>query len=128
MDWEIVNGITGIISAIAAVCGVGYFGTHSSKPKTTEEPILSTHKLASFVVACSGWALCCLSFLWVAEPFGRYPSDGEYQQFFGVILTFPAVVIFRFGIGLLQGPDTETELDEQHDKTSKKDGQKRASS
>lgn len=109
MDWEIANGITGIISAIAAVCGIGYFGTHSSKRKPKEEPILSTYKIASFVVACSGWALCCLSFLWVIEPFGSYPTSSEYQQFFGIILAFPAIVIFLFGLDLLQVQNTEQE-------------------
>lgn len=102
MNWEIINGITGIISAVAAILGIGYFGTHFAKPKTVEGPILNTFKLASFVVACSGWALCCLSFLWMFEPFGSYPTDSEYQQFFGIILAFPAVVIFLFGIDLLQ--------------------------
>lgn len=128
MDWEVLNGITGIISAIAAVCGIGYFGTHSAKPKSSEEPILSTYKLVSFVVACSGWALCCLSFLWIAEPFGRYPSDSEYQQFFGFILAFPAVIIFLFGVDLLQGEESDSELSEEHNKSSKKDAVDGASS
>lgn len=114
MDWEIVNGITGIISAIAAILGIGYFSTHSAKSKSADKPILNTYKLASFVVVCSGWALCCLSFLWIVEPFGSYPTDSEYLQFFGVMLAFPAFVVFLFGIGLLQG--AEPESNEDHNK------------
>lgn len=36
------------------------------------------------------------------EPFGAFPSDRDFQQFFGVILAFPAFVILQFGVRLLQ--------------------------
>ena len=114
MDWELVNGITGIVSAVCAVLSVGYFGFHKGAP-VEEATLLSMHKLMSFVVACSGWALCCLSFLWVAEPYGCCPLSSDYQQFFGVILGFPAIVVFMFGLSLLQGPE--------RNKSSKKDAQ-----
>ena len=104
MGWELINGITGIVSAVCAVIGIGYFGFHKDTPveKTT---LLSMHKLMSFVVACSGWALCCLSFLWITEPYGCCPLPSDYQQFFGVILGFPAIVVFMFGLGLLLAPE-----------------------
>lgn len=121
MNWEVVNGITGLVSAICAVLGIGYFGFHKSTTHTNEnQPILKMDNLVSFVVACSGWALCCLSFLWVVEPFGCCPLPREYQQFFGVILAFPALVIFLFGLNLLQG--------KEHNKSSKKEAQKACTS
>ncbi len=102
MDWEIINGITGLVSAICAVLGVGYFSSHRRTENiANEHTLLSTEKLASFIIACSGWALCCLSFLWVAEPYGSHPRDDEYRHFFGVILGFPALVIFLYGFDLL---------------------------
>ena len=100
MDWEVINGITGLVSAICAVAGIGYFTTHNSS-QNNPHSLLSASKFASFIVACSGWALCCLSYLWIEEPYGSYPRDSEYRQFFGVILAFPAAVILFYGIDLL---------------------------
>ena len=114
MNWELINGITGIVSAICAVLGVGYFGFQKGVP-AEEVSILSMRKLMSFVVACSGWALCCLSFLWVAKPYGCCPIPPDYQHFFGVMLGFPATVVFLFGLNLLQG--------QERNKLSKKDEQ-----
>lgn len=106
MSWEVINGITGLVSALCALLSVGYVSFHRAPQKDVESrSILGFHKLASFVIACSGWALCCLSFLWVAEPFGSYPLPLEYQQFYGVIIAFPAIVIFMFGMNLLQGQE-----------------------
>lgn len=119
MDWELINGITGLISAVCAILGIGYFGFQKGAP-TEEHSLLNVHKLVSFVVACSGWALCCLSFLWVAEPYGCCLMSSDYQHFFGVILGFPAIVVFMFGLSLLQG--------QERNKSSKKDALKRASS
>ena len=103
MDWEVINGVTGIISALCALGSIAYFGVHRVNLSSEEETkIISIRKLMSFLLACSGWVLCCLSFLWVAEPYGRYPMDYEYQQFFGVLLSFPAIVIFMFGFRLMQ--------------------------
>lgn len=105
MNWEIVNGVTGLVSAVCAVLSICYLSFRKTLEQGSEvQPrgFLSTHKLASFVIACSGWALCCLSFLWVMEPYGSYPTRREYQQFYGVIIAFPAIIIFLFGLGLLQ--------------------------
>lgn len=103
MDWEVINGITGIISAVGAFSGVGYvaFGRNKKEASNSNEP-LTLGKLASFSIACSGWALCCLAFLWVMEPYGPYVTDREYQQFFGIIISFPALIVLLFGISLLQ--------------------------
>ena len=110
MDWELLNGVTGLISAVCAIISVGYFSFHKESPdKTGPEAVMSVRKLASFLVACSGWALCCLSFLWVFEPFGRFPSDAEYRQLYGVILAFPAYVLLNFGIGLLRSNQSDQE-------------------
>jgi glucose uptake protein GlcU len=109
MDWEVINGITGLISAMCAVVGIGYFSSYKSDENSSEEStLLSKEKLASFVIACSGWALCCLSYLWVFEPYGSFPRDEEYRHLFGVILGFPAVVILLYGSDLLiNGANTD---------------------
>lgn len=121
MDWELINGITGFISAIGAFSGIGFvaFGREKEETKFSHS-LISLQKLASFTIACSGWALCCLAFLWVAEPYGPFVTDRNYQQFFGIILAFPALVIFAFGVNLLQ--------DGERNKSSKKDAQKTRSS
>jgi hypothetical protein len=105
MDWEIVNGVTGLISAVCAVLSIVYLSLQTTPERGSEaarQGVISSYKLASFVIACSGWALCCLSFLWVVEPYGSYPSREDYQHFYGIIIAFPAIVILMFGLGLLQ--------------------------
>jgi len=121
MDWELLNGITGLISAVCAIISAGYFSFHKDGSEETEpKAVLSARKLASFLVASSGWALCCLSFLWVFEPFGGIPTDDEYRQFYGVILAFPAFVVFNFGLGLLRPAQSDQSSDESESAASQK--------
>jgi len=99
MDWEVINGVTGIVSAVGAFSGIRFvaFGKEENSSN-----VFGKKKLASFTIASSGWALCCLTFLWVMEPYGPFVTDRDYQQFFGIILAFPAIVILLFGINLMQ--------------------------
>lgn len=100
MDWEIINGITGIVSALCALMGVGYFAIPKTDDKLKQGRRL-TDKVIVYIVVCSGWILCCLSYLWMFEPYGGIVTNSEYQKFFGVILSFPAIILFFFGLGLL---------------------------
>ena len=105
MDWEVINGITGIISAVAAVGSIGYISTRN-KGEVNSTKLISTYKFMSFVLACSGWVLLSFACLWIFEPYGSILRDNEYQQFFGFLLSFPAIVLFRFGISLMTGEKT----------------------
>ncbi|WP_160151765.1 hypothetical protein [Microbulbifer sp. ALW1] len=102
MDWEIVNGVTGLVSASMAILGIFQYrkiSSEVSQPKSGNR----SQKFYAFWIASAGWALCCLSYLWLIQPYGMYPSDREYKQFFGIVLGFPALVIFLYGVNLLQG-------------------------
>jgi hypothetical protein len=100
LDWEVINGITGIIGAISALGSIGYISTRT-KNDVVSNKVVSTYKFMSFLLSCSGWVLICFAYLWFFEPYGSYPASYEYQQFFGVLLSFPAVVLFGFGIKLM---------------------------
>jgi hypothetical protein len=100
LDWEVINGITGIIGAISAVGSIGYISTRN-KDEINSTKLISTYKFMSFLLACSGWVLLCFASLWIFEPYGRLPNKYEYQQFFGVLISFPAIILFSFGIKLL---------------------------
>ena len=103
MDWEVVNGITGIVSAVCAVVSLAYLGFESRRPANIERhSILSMHRFMSLVLASSGWALLCLSGLWIFEPFGCCPMDEDYLKLYGVVIAFPAGVLFLAGIKLMQ--------------------------
>lgn len=102
MNWEVINGVAGIVSALCAIASLGYLGTHKTIIQEENNSILTLHKFMAFLLACSGWMLCCLSFLWVVEPYGSFPMDSEYQNFFGVMLAFPAITIFMFGLKVMQ--------------------------
>ncbi|TMP41531.1 hypothetical protein CWB96_15165 [Pseudoalteromonas citrea] len=100
MNWEVINGITGIIGAIGTVASIRYITTHQKEPNDNNK-IVSTYKLMSFLLACSGWVLLCFAYLWFFEPLGAFVSDSDYQKFFGIMLSFPAIVMFIFGIRLM---------------------------
>lgn len=100
MDWEVINGITGIIGAISAIGSIGYISTRA-KERLDDSKLISTFKFVSFLLACSGWILLCFAYLWVFEPYGWRPDKYDYQQLFGVIISFPAIIIFVFGLKLM---------------------------
>lgn len=113
MDWDVVNGFTGIVSAISAIVGLGYSAVPHKLDDKSELGLtryLSTKKIMFFMVACSGWILCCLSYLWIVEPYGSYVSSDNYQQFYGILIAFPALIILFTGLRLLNG--TESKDDE----------------
>ncbi len=102
MDWEVINGITGVISAICAIGSIGYFFTQDVRKSERSNKVISTYKLMSFLLACSGWVLCCLAILWVFEPYGCCPTRYDYQNFSGFLIAFPALVLFTFGVRVMQ--------------------------
>lgn len=103
MDWELINGVTGIISAISAIAGIGYLAIDKNMARATRERIPRLNVIVAFAIISSGWALLCLSFLWIAEPFGYYPTDAEYKRFFGILLSLPSLIIFIGGFNFLKG-------------------------
>lgn len=107
MDWEVVNGIAGVVSAICALGSLSYLGYERTniKHEKPSHAILSLHKFVSFVLASSAWALCCLCALWIFEPYGCCPTRSEYRQFYGIILGFPSLVALLTGIELLRGTE-----------------------
>ncbi|MCR9772576.1 hypothetical protein ACP6H9_22155 [Vibrio harveyi] len=101
MDWETVNGITGLISAICSVFGISYFGTRSNHAAVENHRVLSFPRLMAFLVCSAGWTILCLCGLWLFEPFGSFVSDKEYLKFYAIVIAFPALAVFLFGIELL---------------------------
>jgi hypothetical protein len=102
LDWEAINGITGIVSAICALGSIGYFSTQDKALSQSNNRVVSTYKIMSFLLACSGWLLGCLAILWIFEPYGCCPMKSEYQHFSGFLLSFPALVIFIFGVRVMR--------------------------
>lgn len=98
-----INGIAGIVSAVCAVVSLAYLGFEGWRSTSIQRhPILSVHRFMSLVLAGSGWALLCLSGLWIFEPFGCCPMDEDYLKLYGVVIAFPAGVLFLEGIKLMQ--------------------------
>ncbi|EGR3370858.1 hypothetical protein DMJ37_23910 [Vibrio parahaemolyticus] len=102
MDWDVLNGVTGVISAICSVLGLGYFGRKYRYDTETSQRILSVPKFMAFLLSSAGWSLLCLCGLWVLEPFGSHIDDREYLTFYGVVLAYPSLMIFMFGLSVLE--------------------------
>jgi len=103
MDWDIINGITGVVSAICALIGLWYMVVPHKKELDGQykNRIISVDRFMVFLLACSGWVLCCLSFLWFFEPLGSLVSDREFKQFYAVLMAFPAIVIFLTALRIM---------------------------
>lgn len=112
MNWEVINGVTGIISAIMALVSVRYISMRPPKD-VVHSKLVSTYKIMSFLLASSGWILICTAYLWFFEPYGSYIRNNEYQKFFGVLISFPAIVLFVFGIGLMRGKKCNEDLNKE---------------
>jgi hypothetical protein len=104
VNWDAVNGITGLVSAVCAVIGLVIQSRAHSEEITSGGggSLLPRRYLASFLLVSSGWALCSLCFLLVFEPFGSYVSDRDYIKFYGIVLSVPAFLILRCGISMAE--------------------------
>ncbi|EIO4097951.1 TPA: hypothetical protein NGU23_004600 [Vibrio parahaemolyticus] len=105
-DWETINGITGIISAICSVLGLGYFGTKRKSQIGSSDHVLTFPMFMSFLLISGGWALLCLCGLWLLEPFGSYMRNDQYLKFYGVVLALPSLMILNFGVSTLKAQRT----------------------
>lgn len=95
MDWESINGITGIVSAIGALISASQLCSRS------ETRTGSSRKILMFILASFSWALLVFIANWLFEPMGAYVSADEERKVFAVALAFPAVVGFYFGTSKL---------------------------
>ena len=107
MNWEVINGISTVVSAICATISLTYMLYPQKKREKSLERLISLEKFMHFLLASSGWILVCMSFLWVFEPYGTFPIESEYRNFYGVLLSFPALIILITGIKLLQTRDAD---------------------
>ncbi|EGU55371.1 hypothetical protein VINI7043_26620 [Vibrio nigripulchritudo ATCC 27043] len=102
MEWETVNGIAGLVSAICSILGLGYFGTKRKSEIETSDHIITLPKFMAFILVSGAWALLCLCGLWIFDPFDGYMFDEDYLLFYGVVLTLPSLIIFSFGVNALR--------------------------
>ncbi|MEK0157909.1 hypothetical protein WLQ65_01905 [Pseudoalteromonas piscicida] len=104
MDWEVVSGITGIISAVCAIVSILFFNRYPKIDKSSKEKlgVISKFQLMAFLLVCSGWTLSCISFLYLGEPYGSFVSDGDYKSFFGFVIALPSGIILLNGLNLLK--------------------------
>jgi len=105
--WEVISAIAGVVSAACAVVSIRGL-TVTQKAKSIEDesgPVMPPRVLFSFLLACSGWCLAVLSFVWIFEPYGPYMREGEYLRIAGIIVALPAVILFTSGMRYLNGSD-----------------------
>jgi len=96
MSWEMVSGISGLISALVAIISLFQIKPFMSTPQKSDKEQL-TEKYFSYLLACSGWVLCVLSWAWVTDEYGAFVTDREMKEFIGIALSLPAVILFVHG-------------------------------
>lgn len=104
MDFEVINAATGGVSAICSLISLVYLKAeqHHLNDISVDRRSLSMHNLMAIMLATSGWAMICLCFLWIFEPFGCCPSSEDYRKFYAAILFLPSFFIFGMGMKLLR--------------------------
>lgn len=102
--WEQASAVAGIVSAICAIISIAHKLRRPANPSSNDSSrSVLVDRLSSLLLASSGWTLLVLSFLWIFEPFGGYVTEAEGLQAFGVIVGFPALVLFSWGVDSLRG-------------------------
>ncbi len=99
MNWESINGITGIISAAGAVLGVIQMSRMSDQSESIN---ISTKKFFSYLLASCCWALLILIGHWLFDPLGPIVTRDEERQIFAVAISFPVIIGFIYAINDMQ--------------------------
>lgn len=107
VDWEVVNGVTGVISAVAAVVSLFFVWLsrlHRDEGKNAvQRPVLAG--VLGFVLVSASWIVCVMSFNFVFEPFGSFVGDDEARTLFGIAIGVPALIALRYGVRLMLSND-----------------------
>lgn len=97
--WEVISAISGAISAICDIRGIS---PHTVSSGTSEaiknRKDLTPTRLRSFLLRSSGWCLAVLSYVCIAQPYGAFITDREYQELLGWIVAGPAFLVVLAGL------------------------------
>lgn len=99
MEWESINGITGIISAVGAALGVIQMGRFSSQGDSIN---VNAKRFFGFVLASCCWALLILIGHWLFDPLGPIVTRDEERQIFAAAISFPVIVGFAYAVNRMQ--------------------------
>ena len=103
IEWEVVNGITGVISAVAAVTSLLLvFLSRLQRSKAdvpARAPVLSG--ILGFILVSASWIVCVMSFNFIVDPFGPYVSNDDERTLFGVAIGLPAVIALWHSVRLM---------------------------
>lgn len=100
MSWEAINGVTGIISATAAVISVAGIVRGNRDEATAGDR--RNAQLSMYVLFCSGWILCVIAWNWYFEPFGSFLSDRELNKLYAAMLSAPAALMTFYAFNRLK--------------------------
>ncbi|CAH9068445.1 hypothetical protein PSECIP111951_04151 [Pseudoalteromonas holothuriae] len=102
IEWEFVNGVTGIVSAIIAVLSFAQIARVKPFNKLSS---IKPNKFFHYILASSCWALLVLIGHWIFDPLGPIVTREEELKIFAVALSFPTLVGFIYalkGMGLMK--------------------------
>jgi len=100
IDWEVVSGITGIVSAIVAVISLFVLFRGGENPPTgagenTKRTILY------YLLFCSAWVLLVIAFNWIFEPFGGSLTRWDEKKLYGIMISAPALMLANYALNRL---------------------------
>lgn len=99
MDWELINGITGIIGALGTiVTAIFHF---RGSPKTNSHTVFAYERFSAFLLASFSWAAITIIVHWLFDPLGPIVTSKEEMQIFAFAVCFPPVVGFVYGIRMM---------------------------
>ena len=93
--WDVISAISGAVSAICDIRDAQ--GRTQSKNEPATRPARSRGRsskgLGVLLRLSIGWVLLVTSYIWIAQPFGAFISDGEQKQILGWIVAGPALLV-----------------------------------
>jgi hypothetical protein len=99
--WEIVSAIAGAVSAICDIKSTATSSESQKQESAPEDPrswrASRPRKSILFALRSTGWCFAVVSFVWIAQSYGSYITEREYQQLFGWIAAGPTLLIILAG-------------------------------
>lgn len=108
VEWEVVSGISGVISAVVALISFGNLALSRKRQKTNG--ILGAQP-AHYLLFCSGWVLLVISYNWCFEPFGPFIMRHDEKKLYGAMLGVPALMVTLFAFKKLNVSPPEKKND-----------------
>ena len=95
-DWEIVSGITGIVSAVVAIVGLVLVFRKDQALASPSRGRGGT--ILHYLIFCSAWVSLVIAFNWIVDPFGPLLTEKDERTLYGIMISVPALMLANYAL------------------------------